>query len=66
MQRPANDPAAAVRLVERFLDRLTNDPDGDPAEALALLPRELPAYGALDAKLRGRQLPAPLPRQSRS
>jgi len=40
------DSVAAMRLVERFLDSLNTDPGGDPGEALALLVRELPAYGA--------------------
>jgi DNA-binding NtrC family response regulator len=42
----AVDPGAAMRLVERFLERLGAAPAGDPGEALALLVRELPAYGA--------------------
>jgi len=44
-QRPV-DAGGAMRLVERFLERLSDDPTGDPGEALALLVRELPAYGA--------------------
>jgi DNA-binding NtrC family response regulator len=42
----AVDTDAALRLVERFLERLAADPAGDPSDALALLVRELPAYGA--------------------
>jgi len=42
----AVDAGAAMRLVERFLERLGADPTGDPSDALALLVRELPAYGA--------------------
>jgi DNA-binding NtrC family response regulator len=45
-EQRAVDPGAAMRLVERFLERLGADPKGDPGEALALLVRELPAYGA--------------------
>ena len=38
--------AAPLRLVEAFLDRLRASPEGDPADALSLLVRSLPAEGA--------------------
>jgi DNA-binding NtrC family response regulator len=43
-ERRARDAGAAIGLVERFLEALSAD--RDPGDALALLVRELPAYGA--------------------
>ena len=42
----SSDPNAALHLVERFLERLGVGTAGEAGDAIALLVRELPAYGA--------------------